>query len=217
MLTIRPANTDDLTAILRVEDSWHEQGRASADKFLARLEKFPQGFFLASMGDSHDQPVATITSVPVYYQADDVSDFSNWDTVTNNGYLHHVDLNACNALYIVSGVIDQRYRGQDIFAPMVLREVALAQALGLRYVLAGAVLPGYAKHCQKNGECAAHEYCSSRRGQHLLDPLLALYEALGFAVPDARHVIADYFPDDASRNYAGLVVRDLHINPLLSC
>jgi choline dehydrogenase-like flavoprotein len=207
---------NDLAAILRVEDSWHEQGRAGADKFIARLEKFPQGFFLTCTGDSHDQVVATITAMPVHYQADDVSHFSNWDKVTNNGYLHPVDLNACNALYIVSGVIDQRYRGQDIFAPMVLREVALAQALGLRYVLAGAVLPGYAKHCQRHGECAAHEYCSSRRGQHLLDPLLAMYDAIGFRVPDARHVLAEYFPDDASRNYAGLVVRDLHTHPLVS-
>ncbi|QLC72443.1 hypothetical protein LPB260_16845 [Pseudomonas sp. LPB0260] len=216
MLTIRPATPDDLPAILRVEDSWHEQGRAGADKFLARLERFPQGFFLACVGDSAEQVVATITAMPIRYQADDVSHFSNWDAVTGNGYLAPFDLAACNALYIVSGVIDQRYRGQDIFAPMVLREVALAQSLGLRYVLAGAVLPGYAKHCQRHGECPAHDYCASRRGQHLLDPLLAMYEAIGFAVPDARHVIAEYFPDDASRNHAALVVRDLHARPLLN-
>jgi hypothetical protein len=216
LLTIRPATPDDLPAILRVEDSWHEQGRAGADKFLARLERFPQGFFLACVGDSAEQVVATITAMPTHYQADDVSRFSNWDAVTGNGYLAPFDLAACNALYIVSGVIDQRYRGQDIFAPMVLREVALAQSLGLRYVLAGAVLPGYAKHCQRHGECLAHDYCASRRGQHLLDPLLAMYEAIGFGVPDARHVIAEYFPDDASRNHAALVVRDLHARPLLN-
>jgi hypothetical protein len=216
LLTIRPATLADLPAILRVEDSWHEQGRASADKFIARLEKFPQGFFLACVGDSAEHVVATITAIPIHYQADDVSHFSSWDAVTRNGYLPNFDIKACNALYIVSGVIDQRYRGQDIFAPMVLREVALAEELGLSYVLAGAVLPGYAKHCQKHGQCAAHDYTSSRRGQHLLDPLLAMYEAIGFSVPDARHVIAEYFPDDASRNYAGLVVRDLHTHPLLS-
>jgi len=216
VLNIRPAIFDDLPAILRVEDSWHEQGRAGGDKFIARLEKFPQGFFLACTGESAGKVVATITTMPISYQVDDVSGFSNWDEVTGHGYLPSFDLSACNALYIVSGVIDKRYRGQDIFAPMVLREVALAQELGLRYVLAGAVLPGYAKHCQKHGECAAHDYVSSRRGQHLLDPLLAMYEAIGFTAPDARHVIAEYFPDDASRNYAGLVVRDLHTHPMVS-
>lgn len=80
-------------------------------------------------------------------------------------------------------VIDQRDRGQDTFAPMVLREVALTQGLGLRYVLAGMVLPDHAKHCQRHGECPAHDYCASRRGQHLLDPLLAMYAVIGFTCP----------------------------------
>lgn len=213
MISIRPATPADLPAILRVEESWHEQGRAGNDKFLARLDKFPQGFFLACAGESAEEVVATITATPILYQPDNLSRFSNWDEVTGNGYLHPVELAACNALYIVSGIIDRRYRGQDIFAPMVLREVTLAQHLGLRYVLAGAVLPGYDKHCQRDGECTAYDYCTTRRGQHLLDPLLAMYAAIGFSVPDARHVIAEYFPDDASRNHAALVVRDLHVNP----
>lgn len=216
MFNIRPATVDDLPAILHVEDSWHEQGRADNDKFSARLEKFPHGFFLACTDDSHNTVVATITAMPISYQADDISRFSNWDDVTGNGYLRAFDLAACNSLYIVSGIIDKHYRGQDIFAPMVLREVALAQELGLRYVLAGAVLPGYARHCQKRGDCAAHDYVSTRRGQHLLDPLLAMYEAIGFTVPDASHVIPEYFPDDASRNYGALVVRDLRTHPLVS-
>ena len=154
--------------------------------------------------------------MPLHYQAQDLSPFSSWDKATNKGYLPTIELAACNALYIVSGVIDPRYHGQDIFAPMVQAEVALAQQLGLRYVLAGAVLPGYAKHCQQHGERPAYDYCSARRGKHLLDPLLALYEAIGFEVPDARHVVAEYFPDAASRNHAALVVRDLHSRPWFS-
>jgi hypothetical protein len=216
VFSIRSASLEDLPSILRVENSWPEEARAGADKFLARLETFPQGVFLACNSASNEDVVATITAMPTQYQADDISHFNNWDQVTGNGYLKPFHLEACNSLYIVSGVIDQRYRGQDIFAPMVLREVALAQQLGLRYILAGAVLPGYAKHCLKKGECSAHDYCSSRRGRHLLDPLLSLYEALHFRVPDARHVIPEYFPDDASRNYAGLVVRDMHSHPLLN-
>ncbi len=216
MISIRPASSADLPAILQVEESWPPEGRAGADKFLARLERFPQGFFLACTGPAADQVVATITAMPLHYQPQDLGPFSNWDAVTQQGYLPEIDLAACNALYIVSGIIDRRYRGQDIFAPMVLREVALAEQLGLRYVLAGAVLPGYARHCQTHGELSAYAYCSSRRGKHPLDPLLALYEAIGFAVPDERHVIAEYFPDDASRNHAALVVRDLQRQPLLS-
>ena len=115
----------------------------------------------------------------------------------------------------MSGVIDNRFRGLNIFAPMVLREAALASSMGLRYVVAGAVLPGYRKFCEQHGEINAFEYCATRRGKHLVDPLLAMYEAIGFSVPDALHVIPEYYPDDASRNFAALVVRDLQHRPLI--
>jgi hypothetical protein len=216
VLTIRNATPSDIPAILNVESSWGESSRAGADKFLSRMDKFPSGFFLACTGPAADDVVATITSAPLGYQPDTLDCFKSWDAVTHKGYLSPPDLDQCNALYIVSGVIASSYRGQNIFAPMVLQEVALAQRMGLRYVLAGAVLPGYLKYCQQKGACDASDYCFKRRGQHLLDPLLAMYESIGFSVPDARHVIPDYYPDEASRNFGALVVRDLAKQPLIN-
>ena len=216
MLTIRNAIPSDISAILNVESSWGESSRAGEDKFLSRMDKFPQGFFLACTGSATEDVVATITSVPLVYQHETLAGFKNWDAVTHKGYLSAPALDQCNALYIVSGVIASSYRGQNIFAPMVLQEVALAQRMGLRYVLAGAVLPGYLKFCQQNGECDASDYCVRRRGQHLLDPLLAMYESIGFSVPDARHVIPNYYPDEASRDFGALVVRDLVQKPLIN-
>ncbi len=216
MISIRQAVPSDLPSILLVEQSWPEDGRASADKFLARLEKFPQGFFLACVHDEAgvEVVVATITAMPLDYQPLTMGNFKCWDQVTNHGYLHDTDLTLCNALYIVSGVIDSRYRGHNIFGPMVLRQVALAQSLDMRYVLAGAVIPGYQKYCNQHEEISAFEYCTSRRGKHLVDPLLAMYETIEFSVLDALHVIPEYYPDDASRNFAALVVRDLQQTPL---
>lgn len=218
MISIRNATPSDLEAILHVEQSWDEAGRAGADKFLSRLARFPQGFFLALIPDPElhraEIVVATVTTMPMVYAVDGVRDFGNWNAVTNYGYLPVETPAACNALYIVSGVIDHRYRGLTIFAPMVLREVALAKSMGLRYVIAGAVLPSYRKFCEQHGETDSFEYCATRRGKHLADPLLAMYEAIGFSVPDSNHVLAEYYPDDASRNFAALVVRDLHKTPL---
>lgn len=210
-ISMRAANAADLAAILAVEQSWPEDARAGADKFLARLEKFPQGFLLACLNeDGTEKVVGTITAMPLHYDPQAMGEqFKSWDEVTNEGYLYEVDLSRCNALYIVSGVIDSRYRGANIFTPGVLKEVELAQQLGLRYVLAGAVIPGYKKYCRQHGDVSAFDYCSARRGSHLVDPLLAMYESIGFTVRDARHVIADYYPDDASRNFAALVVREL--------
>ena len=218
LISIRNATPADIPSILQVEQSWPEDGRASADKFQSRLMRFAQGFFLALIPDPEAAGVqitaATITAMPLFYQPGDVRHFDNWNRVTNHGYLPETNSSACNALYIVSGVIDNRFRGLNIFAPMVLREAALAQSLGLRYVVAGAVLPGYQKFYAQHGEINAYDYCATRRGKHLVDPLLAMYEAIGFSVPDAQHVIAEYYPDDASRNFAALVVRDLQRTPL---
>jgi hypothetical protein len=215
-IKIRNARLEDISQILRVEQSWPIDGRASAEKFIARLDKFSQGFFLACIDDAegHELIVATITSMPLHYDPASVSQFKCWDSVTANGFLPQFNLAQCNALYIVSGVIDSEYRGLNIFGPMVLKVASLASTLGLRYVLAGAVLPGYQKYCSQHGDIPAYDYCATRRGQHLLDPLLAMYESIAFEVPDAAHVLAEYYPDDASRNFAALVVRDLNQAPL---
>ena len=214
-ITLRNAVRADLDAILAVEQSWHASGRAGADKFIARLERFAQGFFVVSVAEAGSEKlVATVTSMPLHYDPAHLGGFRNWDAVTNRGYLFDdMDVARCNAIYIVSGVIDHAYRGLNVFGPGILREVDLARRLGLRYVIGGAVLPGYKGYCETHGEVDAYTYCTRRRGRTLADPLLAMYQKVGFAVPDARHVIAEYYPDDASRNYAALVVRDLEQNP----
>jgi hypothetical protein len=53
-----------------------------------------------------------------------------------------------------------------------------------------------------------------RKGSKPVDPLLAMYETIHFKVPNNLHVVSEYYPDDASRNYAALVVRDLVNDPL---
>ena len=213
---IKNAELSDLPGILHVEQSWDEAGRASKEKFEARINKFAQGFFLAQVNEGDGlKTVATITSMPILYSAAHLHAYTRWDAVTNNGYFignisnEHPTKNGENGLYIASGVIDQAYRGSDVFSPMVKRVAAQAEKIGMRYVLAGAVLPGYKKYCEKHGDLPAHEYCKLRKGHSLVDPLLAMYEKIGFHVPDERHVLPEYFPDDASRSYAALVVCDL--------
>jgi hypothetical protein len=207
----RSAGMADLDGILAVEQGWHEEGRAGADKFISRLKRFPQGFFVGCViEDSREKIVATVTSMPMRFDPAEHQALRNWDTVTNNGYLFEdMRLERCNALYIASGIIDSNYRGQSIFEAGVDAEVRLARHLGLRYVVAGAVLPGYKRYCEKHGQTDAYQYCTTRRGKHLVDPLLAMYENIGFSLRAHHHVIAEYFPDDASRNFAAVVVRDL--------
>jgi hypothetical protein len=202
---VRNATADDLDGIMAVEESWAPVGRAPRQKFVARLQRFPQGFFVA---EREGRIYATITSCPIHYDPADPAPLSTWSEVTNDGFLlEKYDYSACNALYIVSGIIDKSNRGKGIFAPLVRSEAGVARALGLKYVVAGAFIPGYASYCAEHGDIPAAQYAFLRRGKRLVDPLLQMYSRLGFAVPDPRHIVKDYFPDVASRNYAALVVR----------
>lgn len=207
----RQASIADLPFIMQVEESWHEQGRAEEHKFISRLKRFPQGCFIA-FDQSKGRPVATITACPVHYDPASLENYKDWETATNGGYFaegltpENPLAQGQNALYIASGVIDNDYRGADIFAPMVGMVVEAAARLGVDFVLAGAVIPGYKRFCEKHGPVPAADYVAMRKGSSLVDPLLSMYEKIGFHVPDGRHVLKEYFPDDASLNHAALVV-----------
>ena len=203
-LTIRNAGARDLDRIMAVEESWPEVARAPREKFVARLEKFPDGFLLAEQAG---HACGTMTSCPFRYDPTDLHRLRSWNEVTNNGYLHDQEgIENYNSLYIVSGVIAKDARGGDIIERLALAQVDLAGRLGLDYVLAGAVIPGYARYLEKHGPIAAPEYVMLRRGKRLVDPFLEKYRRIGFTVPDKDHVIEEYFPDAQSKNYAAIVV-----------
>jgi hypothetical protein len=214
---IRRATSSDLPGILKVEESWPKDSRAEEDKFLARLERFGEGFFIACVkNENHEDVIATLTAMPLNYKPEQISEMHTWDQVTNRGYLHPSKPISFNALYIVSGVVDRKHRGAyaNLFQAGILSEVELAHKLNLKFVVAGAVLPGYAKFCESHSEIPIAEYCHLRKGQHLIDPLLAMYESIHFHLPDDRHIISEYYPDDASKNYAAILVRDVEKYPL---
>jgi hypothetical protein len=190
---------------MKVEENWPENERAPLEKFLARLEKFPQGFFVSEFEGRIN---GTMTSCLVRYEPLKPHLFRNWDEVTNYGYLYEVGaVQNPNALYIVSGVVDKKFWWLKVFDALVKAEVNLAKSLGLRYVVAGAVIPHYDRYCKKHGMIEAQKYVFLKRGELCVDPFLEKYRELGFSVPDEKHVIKDYYPDAASRHYGALVMQ----------
>ena len=163
-VTIRNARPEDMDQIMAVEESWPEMARAPRDKFEARLQKYPQGFFV---WEEDGRILATITSMPFTYDPENAKQFSNWDKVTGDGYLHDIGAQEdYNGIYIVSGIIEK-------------------------------------------DAVPASQYVFMKRGNRLVDPLLDMYQKIGFEAPDADHVVREYFPDDASLNYAAIVVNKL--------
>ena len=206
-IIVRNALEADLDQVMDVEQSWPEHERASRDKFVARLDRFPAGFFVA-LQDGRIR--ATMTACPIVYSPDRLDRFRTWDEVTNCGFLHEIGpLDTYNAICLVSGVVQQACRGGDLFQRLIRAEVSLAGRLAFQYVVAGAVIPRYAWYCDKYGEIPAEQYVFLKRGQRFLDPFMERYRQLGFRVPDGNHVIREFFPDVASRSYAALVVRKI--------
>jgi hypothetical protein len=203
-MIIRNASLRDLAGILDVEQDWLEGQRAGEDKFVARLEKFPKGFFVAEIDEII---VGTSTSCIIHYDPMTPEVLASWDAVTNNGYINHPeDVENPNALYIVSIGIKRNYRGKGIFERFATAQVGLAVSLGLPYVVAGAIMPGYDSYCKRHGDVVAEEYAFMQSGYRLIDPLLEMWRKLGFSVPDKRHVVQDYFTDYKSRNYSAIVI-----------
>lgn len=204
---VRTATKKDLDELMKLEENWPENERASREHFVARIEKFDRGFFAM---ENDGKICASISCCLNNYEQDKVSNYKNWNTVTNNGFLYDPrSTTDYNALYIVAGVIDKNHRAFGLFERLIETVVALAKSLNLKYVTAGAVIPGYKDYCQKYGDIPAENYVFLKKKQKLVDPFLEMYRRVGFTVPDRTHVIRDYYPDEASDCYAAIVVKEV--------
>lgn len=209
MVNVRQAKFDDIDEIMRVEESWPEHERASRDKMMARLEKFPVGFVV---GEVDNKIVSTLTSCLIHYDPSAPDHFKNWDVVTNYGYLpDNGAIDNPNALYLVSAVIDKEMRGKQHYPRMVKAIVEVAKSLGVQYIVAGAVIPGYDAYCREHGNIDAREYVFMKKDDGgFIDRFMDIYRKLNFYVPDKDHVLENYYPDEASRHYAAIVVHKLY-------
>lgn len=206
MVQVRQAGLADIDAIMRIEEEWPEYQRASRDKMLTRLRKFPQGFWIFLEGD---EAVGTLSSCPIRYTGAASGSLKNWDAVTNNGYFPDLALADANALYLVSGVLSQKARGGKTYSMLINTPVQLAEKLGLDYVVAGAKIPGYDAYCRRHGEVDARDYAFMMLNGCLVDPFLEMYRGYGFAVPDRNHIVKEFYPDLPSRNYGAVVVKKI--------
>ena len=103
-IIVRQATASDLSAILEIEMDWPEEQRCTQEKFISRMDIFPEGFFVVEL-DS--EVVAVSTSTLVKYNAESIQYFSSWDLCTNDGFLRHLEgFENYNALYIVSNISD---------------------------------------------------------------------------------------------------------------
>jgi hypothetical protein len=190
-LEVREATLADLDEIMRIEEDWTPDQRASRGQMRARLEKFAEGFWLFARGG---EIIGTLMSCPILYDPGNMSEMATWDEVTNDGYLPDIDLDKANALYLVSGSLRRDARGGMAYAVMMETPVALAERLGLDHIVTGAKIPGYDAYRRRFGEVDAKDYAFLEVNGCLADPFLEMYRGHGYVVPDRTHVIPGYYP-----------------------
>jgi hypothetical protein len=193
---------------MQIERSWPEGERATREQMLARIERFPRGVLI---GKVNGEPGATLTACPIVYQRD-AGNFSNWNDATNSGHFYATPLPETDALYIASGVVKSSLRGAlgaGFFSACVRRVVELALEMQLPFVVAGAMLPGLRRFCERHRVIPAAEYAGLMRNGRCIDPLIEMYRKESFFIPDAKHVLSQYYPDPDSLGYAALVVNEV--------
>ena len=209
--TIRNADASDLDAVMDVEAEWPEEQRATVDKFVSRLERFPEGFLVVEV---KGRIVAVSTSTLTNYTPSCLDHFRSWEACTNGGYLYPIEnRDDYNAFYIVSQGIRKAYRRHGIREGMILANLNLAAKMGRPYTVTGAMMPGYDSYCRKHSQIPACDYAFLKQDGKLIDPTLRKLASLGLTLPDARHVIKDFYISPESRNYGALLVNQTSAKP----
>lgn len=206
---IRNATLDDLDCLVELEKEWPENVRATEAELALRIKKFVEGYFVAF---DNAGMTASIISHPYYYSQDDLSNFKTWSGIVEKCYQSPIIYDETNALYIVSGTIKKTPYVTQLFNEGVELVIGLAKKMQKRYVVAGTLIPGFARYKETNANILAHEYVFTKSRGRFIDPLIEKYRRIGFHVPDQQHVFADYFPDENSNGYSALVVKDLFKN-----
>lgn len=205
--TIRNANARDLVGIMAVEEAWPEDQRSTRDKFIARLEIFPEGFWVVEVAG---KIVAVSTCTLTHYDANDIGSFKTWEQCTNNGMLYPLtNKEDYNAMYIVSTGILVEARSLGIREALIQTHLNLAKKLKKQYVVTGAMIPGYDAYCNAVGEVPASEYAFILKDGKPIDPTLKKLKSLGLELPNPSHIISNFYQSVESRDHGALLVCDI--------
>ncbi|MES2981646.1 MAG: hypothetical protein V4727_04970 [Verrucomicrobiota bacterium] len=208
--TFRKATIQDLPALIKLEANWPENERASIKQLRSRIERFAQGYLVCLLPESSGEIIGSVTSCPIHYDPSHPDRISNWNQATHDGMIPEDSRNMkTDTLYVVSSVLAEAYRGGTIYRDMINEFCRVAKTLGFKRILSGAVIPGYDDYCKNHGDITAADYALMKRHGLPLDPFMRVLAKLSFHLPDAAHVKDDYYPDEASRCNAVLVVREL--------
>jgi predicted amidohydrolase/ribosomal protein S18 acetylase RimI-like enzyme len=158
------------------------------------LDLFPDGQLCVTVGG---QPVGFALSMIIDYSK--FGDSHTYEDITAKYTFSTYDPDG-DVLYGLDIMVDPAYRNMRLARRLYEARKALCENYGLRAIVAGGRIPGYAEHANK---MTPKEYIERVSLKELYDPVLSFQIANGFHV---RKVLTNYLRFDAeSKAYATLI------------
>ncbi|MCK7594621.1 bifunctional GNAT family N-acetyltransferase/carbon-nitrogen hydrolase family protein [Pseudomarimonas salicorniae] len=158
------------------------------------LDLFPEGQLCVTVGG---KPVAFALAIIVDYPK--FGDAHRYEDITGKLSFSTFDRDG-DVLYGLDMMVDPDYRNMRLGGRLYDARKALCENLGLRAIIAGGRIPGYADHAS---QMTPKEYIARVAQKDLYDPVLSFQIANGFHV---RKVLTGYLHfDTESKAYATLI------------
>lgn len=168
------------------------------DELVDLAQEFPQGGVVGFVGDQRETAVAVGLGVRTNFDLENPQHnlkelFA--DTATESG-----DDPDGQWYYGTDIVVSPSQRRNGIGRELYELRKQICRNLGLRGIIAGGVIPGYADHID---EMTADDYIDKVRAGDLYDPTLSFQLGNGF---DVLCALANYIKDPAVDNWASMIV-----------
>jgi len=154
------------------------------EEFESQIDHFPEGQIAVEF---EGEIVASSSSLIIDY--DLYSDWHDWLTVADNGYIRNHDPDG-DFLYGIEIMVSPEYRGMKLARRIYEARKQIVRERNLKGIVIGGRMPGYAKY---QHEMTAHEYAEAAEQKSIYDPVLTTQLANGF---ELKQLIRDYIPTD---------------------
>lgn len=153
-------------------------------QFESMIEKFPEGQMAV---ESDGVIAASCCALIVDY--DLYSDYHDWKTISDNGYISTHDPSG-DMLYGIEIMVHPDFRGRKLARRLYDARKELVRRLNLKGIVIGGRIPNYIDY---KDEMSAHEYVQDVEDKTIYDPVLTTQLANGFEV---KQLLPDYDPTD---------------------
>jgi GNAT superfamily N-acetyltransferase len=198
-VSIRRAATTDVTRLVELNraaypDLIQDEVVWTAPQLRAHLEVFPEGQLVA---ETPEGLAGAISTLILLRDIDPLAPHT-WLGVTDGGYFTRHDRTG-DTLYLADIYVGPSFWGRGVGGNLYRALFDLCRRLGLRRVVAGGRLWGYADVAET---MTAQEYVARVMGGKLEDRVLVSQLRAGFKV---RGLLRDYLHDWRSRHWASLL------------